>query len=423
MRPVRAQALLALGLLVAGCGGGREEAAGGGPAQGEGPTVETPTVIRVALFNVEELSTDKLGQVGPDGSGLHPQARAAAAIVQRVRPDVLVLNEIDLDEAALTGVDLDGAEAPEANARRFAHHYLSRDLARDGEPMDYPYAFAAPCNTGILSGHDLDGDGVVATPADRGSRLHGGDSFGYGTYPGQYAMAVLSRFPLAAARARTFQSFRWRDLPGHHLPGEFYSPREVEVLRLSSKSHWDLPVVIGGRTLHLWISHPTPPAFDGPEDRNGRRNFDEIRFWVAYLEGEPALVDDAGRRGGYGSQAPFLIAGDLNASPGDPAVVYDGISAIDQLLSHPRVQDTGPVLTSTGALAGRTPGPPSYPERNTATFLEGRRVDYLLPSRELEVVGGGVFWPAAEEDPEGHRLAEEASDHRLIWLDLALPPS
>jgi hypothetical protein len=46
-------------------------------------------------------------------------------------------------------------------------------------------------------------------------------------------------------------------------------PEELEVFRLSSKSHWDVPIVIGRKTVHFLVSHPTPPVFDGPEDRNG----------------------------------------------------------------------------------------------------------------------------------------------------------
>ena len=34
--------------------------------------------------------------------------------------------------------------------------------------------------------------------------------------------------------------------------------------RLSSKSHWDVPLSIGGRTVHFLVSHPTPPVFDDP---------------------------------------------------------------------------------------------------------------------------------------------------------------
>jgi 3-phytase/alkaline phosphatase D len=50
------------------------------------------------------------------------------------------------------------------------------------------------------------------------------------------------------------------------------------------------------------------------------------------------------------------------------------------------------------------------------------RVDYVLPSSNLTVCGSGVFWPPAS-DPL-RRLAEDdaakGSDHRLVWVDVAL---
>lgn len=378
------------------------------PAPPDSPSTVT---LRIALFNVEELSLEKLEQVDENGAGSHPQLLAAAAILERVRPEILVLQEIDFV-----------AEEPTRAARLFVERYL----VRGDDPLEYPHLFSAPTNTGLLSGHDLDDDGVVATAEDRGTRRHGGDSWGYGTYPGQYGMALASRYPIAAEKARTFQTFRWRDLPGNHLPTEFYDEAERRELRLSSKSHWDVPVEVDETTLHLWISHPTPPAFDGAEDRNGRRNFDEIELWVEYLDGSPALYDDDGLPGGFAPEendAPFVIAGDLNARP-DAEPTYDGRTAISQLLDHPEIQDTGSVCTSQGAAEHADQAaedPPAHPERSTAGFLGGARVDYLLPRRGIEVVGGGVLWPAASEDPAGHRLADEASDHRLVWLDLLLP--
>ena len=68
-------------------------------------------------------------------------------------------------------------------------------------------------------------------------------------------------------------------MPIEENGGDWYSEQERNIMRLSSKSHWDVPVNIGGQIIHLLASHPTPPIFDGIEDRNGRRNHDEIRFW------------------------------------------------------------------------------------------------------------------------------------------------
>jgi hypothetical protein len=233
-------------------------------------------------------------------------------------------------------------------------------------------------------------------------------------------MAVLSRLPLREDAVRTFRTLLWRDVPGNHLPEGFYAPEEQAVLPLSSKSHWDVPVEVGGRLLHLLVSHPTPPVFDGPEDRNGRRNFDEVAFWARYLDGGAGLTDDEGRAGGLAPGEPFVVAGDLNADPLRPSSSFDGASAAAALLAHPRLRDPAEILVSEGARAHGRGGAPR-PEQATAEFAGGMRVDYLLPARELEVVGGGVFWPSPEEDAEGARLAAAASDHHLLWLDLRLP--
>ncbi len=105
-------------------------------------------------------------------------------------------------------------------------------------------------------------DGVTATDEQVGHREHGSDSYGYGIYPGQYSMAVLSKYPLLESSARSFRLFRWVDLPGNLIPTGWFTEDELSVYRLSSKSHWDLPVRIGDKRVHLLVSHPTPTGND-----------------------------------------------------------------------------------------------------------------------------------------------------------------
>jgi hypothetical protein len=288
--------------------------------------------------------------------------------------------------------------------------------------VTYPYKFTAPCNTGIPSGLDLNQDGIVSDESHIGTRDYGADCFGYGSYPGQYAIGLYSKFPVDSNNVRTFQKFLWKDLPGHHMPADYYTADAIQIFRLSSKSHWDVPINIEGKTLHLYLSHPTPPAFDGEEDRNGRRNFDEIKFWVHYIDDDPALYDDNNVEGGFKSKDPFIIAGDLNASRhSDTRFGY--MTAIDQLHNHPKITESGKWMISKGGWEGRVKGPPDYWERNTAKFGNDYRmqIDYILPSKAIEIKKGGVFWPSEKKDPEGYRLAEKASDHRLVWLDIILP--
>ncbi len=366
-------------------------------AQASAPAAATR--VRFASFNIEELSRVKLDQVDDAGRGAHPQLKKAAEIVQRLRPDVLLLNEIDFDE-------------PRRNARLFVERYLRH--GQGGQPgLDFEHVYFEPVNTGVPTGRDLDRDGKSDSP---------GDAYGFGRYPGQYGMALLSRFPIDAAAARTFRLLKWRDQPGNLIPDgregrpAWYSPDDVALLRLSSKSHWDVPLRIGAATVHVLAAHPTPPIFDGPEDRHGRRMFDEVRLLRDLIAGGPGseyVVDDQGRKGSLPPDALFVVMGDLNAEPAKDAGSY-GRPAIAQLLDLPRVQDPRP--QSEGAASGRTPGPPEYPERRTCEF---GRIDYVLPSTGLAVAGAGVFWPAPS-DPLHALVAppDRSSDHRLVWVDV-----
>ncbi|HEY6124682.1 MAG TPA: endonuclease/exonuclease/phosphatase family protein [Steroidobacteraceae bacterium] len=364
-------------------------------------------LVRIATFNCS-LNRAALGDLRRDlATPDNVQARAVAEIIQRVRPDILLLQEFDYD-------------AEGASLRDFQANYLGRPQ-NGAEAIQFAHSFFTESNTGQPSGFDLNNDGEVGG---------GQDALGFGEFPGQYAMALLSRFPIDHAQARTFRKFVWRDMPGAMLPADWYSAQELAVLPLSSKSHWDVPVRIGKHTLHLLASHPTPPAFDGPEDRNGKRNHDEIRFWNDYLTKANAgyIRDDAGKRGGFRGKA-FLIMGDQNSDPVDGASIHGGIGA---LLAHPRV-DSSFVPQSAGAAeasavqGGANAEQRGDPHTDTADFNDrvagNLRVDYLLPSKGLRVCDGGVYWPAQAEPAAtlvwGDRPAP-SSDHRLVWLDVSV---
>ncbi len=361
--------------------------------------VTTPKTVRFATYNVS-LYGKRSGEIAQRLSlGNDRQARDLATVIQSVRPDVLLVNEIDFDSDGKT-IDL------------FADRYLGVD-GNDTNAIAYPHRYSIPSNTGIDSGIDLNVDGEIRGP---------NDSWGYGLYPGQYAMAILSRFPIDRDSIRTFQNFLWSELPSALRPmdprtkSSFYTDDVWSSLRLSSKNHVDVPIMIGERRVHLLVSHPTPPVFDGPEDRNGCRNHDEIKFWVHYLDADSDsfLVDDRGKLGGLRSEELFVVAGDLNAD----AVRGDGRrEAITSLLQHSRLNDAVPLHVLP---EGSATEPPTTRLSTTAAFggKDGMRVDYVLPSRQMPVVASGVFWPSAT-DPRKRSIS--ASDHRLVWVEVSLP--
>jgi hypothetical protein len=382
--------------------------------------------VRFATFNAS-LNRPVAGQLRSDLSNpaltsvFVRQAKNVAEVIQRVRPDVLLINEFDFDPVA---------------ADLFRDNFL--EVSQNGAaPIEFPYAFIAPSNTGIATGFDLNNNGaIVTTPGAPG---YGDDAFGFGAFPGQFGMVVYSKYPIDTSAARTFQLFKWKDMPGNLIPTPFYSPEEVAILRLSSKSHWDLPIDIGKKTVHFLVSHPTPPVFDGPEDRNGRRNFDEIRFWADYITpGKSGYIyDDSGVRGGLKPGELFVIAGDQNSDP------LDGDSipgAIQQLTENPLV-NTKVTPESAGAVeasvlqGGANATHKSDPRFDTADFADtapgNLHADYVLPRKTLQIVGSGVFWPL-QSDPL-FRLTGvfdfawiavggfPTSDHRSVWVDVSVP--
>lgn len=386
--------------------------------------------VRFSSFNAS-LNRSSAGRLITDlSTPSNQQAKNVAETIQRVNPDILVINEFDYDSSN-TALNL------------FQQNYLS--VSQNGAtPVNYPFRYTAPSNTGIASGFDLDNNGSTVTEV--GSSGYGNDAFGFGDFPGQFGMALYSKYPIDTANIRTFQNFLWKDMPGAFLPdnsataaaNDYYSPAELNVFRLSSKSHWDVPININGEIVHALVSHPTPPVFDGPEDRNGKRNHDEIRLWADYITpGKGSYIyDDRRTFGGLAANASFVIMGDQNADP------VDGDSfnnAILQLLDNSRVNAgvTSMIPASLGGIqqvadGGNNVNQKGNPAFDTADFGDAGtgsgnlRVDYVLPSADLPVNDAAVFWPVTT-DPlyrlVGDRQNAETtptSDHSLVWADVAV---
>jgi hypothetical protein len=309
--------------------------------------------LRIATFNTE-LSRKGPGLLLRDI--LRDDDLSVSSVVQTItaaNPDIIALQGIDYD------LELSTLDA------------LADALTAAGAP--YPHRFAAPPNAGRHSGVDLEGDGKRGGPRD---------AQGYGRFFGQGAMAILSRHPIMTAQLQDFSALLWRDLPGSLYPiidGAPFAGAEAHATqRLSSNSHWSLPIQTSDGPITLLTYHATPPVFDGPEDRNGRRNHDETIFWVHHLAG---VI-------GTPPTHPFILLGDANLDPTGGDGRGDAIAA---LLSHPALQDPQPDQPTV-----------NWPQTGPM------RVGYILPSRHWQVVDAGLIWPQGDA----------ASRHALVWVDL-----
>lgn len=305
-----------------------------------------------------------------------------------------MIAEIQPDILLLTGFDYDAGHA--------ALGAFATRLAELG--IDFPHLFALRPNSGMATGLDLDGNGRTGEPRD---------AQGYGRFAGHGGMALLSRFAVIEDEVDNLSDLLWRNAPDARLPMvggvPFPSPEAVEAQRLSSTGHWIVPLRWPGRNaLTLLAFSATPPVFDGPEDRNGLRNADEIRLWQTLLDGRTDLP---------APEAPFILLGNANLDPTDG----DGLhKSIETLLADPRLQDPKPASNG-GALAADAShgGDPALDTADWSAPEDGGpgnlRVQYVLPSADLRVADAGVHWPAEGAAAE---VVRAASRHRLVWVDI-----
>ncbi|MEP0504769.1 MAG: endonuclease/exonuclease/phosphatase family protein [Paracoccaceae bacterium] len=327
---------------------------------GFGAQAET---YRVATWNVE-LSRKGPGLLLRDMiRGDDEQISAVLDIIAEVRPDILLLQGVDFDQT-------------------------SEVLQRLAGAAGYDYHFAFPPNSGRQTGLDVDGDGRLGEPED---------ALGFGRFFGEGGMALLSRFPIQIEASHNYSDILWKDLPQTLMPSPdnaWPSQAVYDRLPLSSVGHWQIPIAVPDGDLTLMAFHASPPVFDGPEDRNGLRNHDQIAFWQKVMDG---VVGSA-------PKSRFVVLGDANQDP------IDGEgrkAAIRSLLADQRLQD----VTPQGAQGTDTV--------DWDVIGVGKlRVDYVLPSSDLDVIDSGVYWPIA--DTEQATTARIASRHSLVWVDLKM---
>jgi hypothetical protein len=331
--------------------------------------------LRLATYNIDfsDKGPGLVLQSLQDGG--NDQQRAVMSVIAALDADVLLLTGIDYDAGGATL----GA--------------LQDNLAQLGAP--YPYALALRPNSGVMTPFDLNGNGRFGEPRDAQA---------YGRYAGEGGMAVISRYAIDAGALRDFSQFLWADLPRSQSPDTDPAVRGAQ--RLSSGGHYDVKIDLpSGRALHLLAFYAGPPAFDGPEDRNGRRNNDEAAFWALLLAGDLPFDPPA---------PPFAIIGQASLDPIDG----DGRSAaLRQLLSHPMLQDPAPRGTHGRIDVGQN----GDAALDTALYngLGGLRVGYILPSADLGVQSAGVMWPQGTDAMAA--TLQMASRHRPVWVDIALP--
>ncbi len=276
---------------------------------------------------------------------------ATRAVSDDIRSALGVIDALGADVLVLSGFDYDAQSA--ALAAFNAH--LSKP---------YPHLSALRPNSGVPTGLDLDGNGRMTDARDAQA---------FGRFPGEGGMAVLSRLPFLPEQGMDLTGRLWRDMPGATMPP--LPEPQASIQRLSSNGHHVIALALpDGRALRLLTWHASPPAFDADLPVNLRRNHDETAVWLP-------LIDDLAQ--------PLVVIGQANT---DPVRGRGDKTALNALLNHPALQDSHSGDTvDYGADLGRM------------------RVSYILPSRDLRIIGSG------------HGQQSAHARHWPIWMRLQIP--
>ena len=221
------------------------------------------------------------------------------------------------------------------------------------------HTFASRPNTGLPAGLDMDGNGRTGESRD---------AQGCSRFSGDAGMAVPSRFPIDQDNVENLSDMLWRDVAGGTLPvidgASFPSQQAQYIQRLSTSGHWVVPIApTGVAPFHLLAWSATPPVFDGPEDRDGLRNRDELLMWENRLANDPP--------------ASFIVLGNANHYPVDGNGLRD---AMEAFLNRVDLQDPAP--RSAGGVFAADPdhiGDPSLDTADWPDYAPGNlRVSYVF---------------------------------------------
>ena len=293
--------------------------------------------------------------------GKDKQITALIQLNKAIQPDILLLSKVDFDLEQRTAQALKST-------------------------LGYRYAFTLAPNSMVPTTLDLDGDGRA------------GDRQTWVRYAGEGGMVLLSAYPVELMFH--LNDLLWADVSAAAMPVDaeglpFPSQAASNAQKLVSQGLWVVRVdPPQSDPITLVTFQNQTPVFDGPEDLNGLRNSAQLGLLSAVMDGD------------YGAfpTNKFVLIGNANL---DPLRGAGHRSAIAKLLADERLQDAQPKSAKGGLATAiwENPGP--------------MRVSYILPHVGFKIMQSAVVWPA---DGPLRESAEQASRHRMVWMDIKQSP-
>lgn len=340
-------------------------------------------------YNIKELDSTKLVVS-------NKQLQKVKDIIKQYPIDILSINEMQYD---FKGV-------PNKNYVTIGENIFKLQEILGLESLQNSSFY--PANTGLNAKAKADGTYFIR-PNDSGARRYA-DQVNFGTMPGQYSTASLTKFKIINEKIIT--TLKWRDfnksldLSKYTGPNGEALPKDME---LFDKNFSDVTLDVNGKELHLITLHTVPAfGFGNKKTPNFQRNADQLRFLKWYVTGSSDLGDINLRHINPISGASYIIVGDLNTDISD--ITKEGSKILNQLMSQSNTWVDKSQMSFTNESSSFEPKPFRL------------MLDYIITSKDIETVQGKIIHPNMERTDLGCSINTDhiriAATHRIVkYLD------
>ncbi|OOG43459.1 endonuclease/exonuclease/phosphatase family protein [Rhodanobacter sp. C05] len=302
------------------------------------------------------------------------QIRTAAEIIKKYKVDILSLN----------GIQYDFENVP---TKCFKTTGLNLGKLLEKWNLSFEDHFFTPSNLGM--GAKPGADGCYSINTYGPEALAHADDLNFATVPGQ--LSTGAAFNYRVLDRKVYTDLIWKafnsgvDLSPFKTPGGADFP---ENMKLFDKSFSDITLDVEEKKLHLILLHTTPSHhFGNPRSINGFRNAEQLRFLEWYVSGSTEYGVDIAGTSPLPAGSYYIIAGDLNVDINNRDC--EGSHVLKRIMEKSRSWMSADDITFTNEAPHFAPDPLRLV------------LDYIIVSKNIEVLQGKVIYPDFTRDDRG----------------------
>ena len=295
-----------------------------------------------------------------------------------------IVHRFDFDILSLNGIQYDFKDVPDKSFKTTGSNL--RRLMQDWN-LSLQNLFFTPSNLGMNARTNADGNYFVDASAQEA--MDHADDLNFGTVPGQLSTGAATKYKIV--HQKVYTHLLWKDFNPDVDFNAFRTPSGSsfpEGMKLFDKSFSDIALEVGDRLLHLILFHTTPSYhFGNPHSINSFRNAEQLRFLEWYVSGQTDYAVNISGIEPLQENDYYIVVGDLNVDINN--LESEGSEVLRSIVGKSALWMTVTETTFTNEAPHFAPNPLRL------------MLDYMIVSKNIEVLDGKVVYPDFSRDELG----------------------